>query len=37
MGVDWMPREKLAESIPPYYAEHLGRILLGHMTAEMAA
>lgn len=37
MAIDWMPRENLAEAIPPYYAEHLGRILLGHLAAREAA
>jgi DNA (cytosine-5)-methyltransferase 1 len=38
MQVDWMPRDRLREAIPPYYAEHLGRQLLGHLrTAERAA
>lgn len=29
MGIDWTTRDELAESIPPAYTEHLGRLLLG--------
>jgi DNA (cytosine-5)-methyltransferase 1 len=32
MGVDWMTREELSESIPPAYTEFIGR----HLLAEMA-
>lgn len=28
MGIDWMPRNELAESIPPAYAEHIGRQIM---------
>lgn len=37
MAIDWMPRENLAEAIPPYFAEHLGRQLLEHIASEAAA
>jgi DNA (cytosine-5)-methyltransferase 1 len=37
MGIDWTTREELAEAIPPYYAEHLGRILRASMAIEGAA
>lgn len=37
MAADWMPRDRLREAIPPYYAEHLGRQLLGHLASEAAA
>ncbi|SDD60378.1 DNA (cytosine-5)-methyltransferase 1 [Mycolicibacterium neoaurum] len=35
MGIDWMTREELAESIPPAYTEHVGRQLL--RSLEVAA
>lgn len=28
MGIDWMNRRELAETIPPIYAEHIGRQIL---------
>lgn len=35
MGIDWMRRDELAESIPPAYTEHIGRQLRGPtMTTE---
>jgi DNA (cytosine-5)-methyltransferase 1 len=37
MNVDWMTREELAESIPPYYTEYLGGFLLEQVTTERAA
>jgi DNA (cytosine-5)-methyltransferase 1 len=37
MAADWMPRDRLREAIPPYYAEHLGRQLLEHLASEAAA
>ena len=37
MDVNWMPREQLAEAIPPYYATHLGAILLEHLAGQVAA
>ena len=35
MGIDWMTRAELIESIPPAYTEHLGRLLLQPLTARM--
>lgn len=35
MGIDWMTREELAESIPPAYTEHIGKQLLAEI--EVAA
>jgi len=37
MGIDWTTRDELREAIPPYFTEYLGRILLEHMTADVAA
>jgi len=31
MGIDWMTRDELAESIPPAYAEFIGRELMAHL------
>ena len=31
MGIDWMNRTELAQSIPPAYSEHVGRQLLAHL------
>ncbi|OMC41902.1 hypothetical protein A5742_31475 [Mycolicibacterium fortuitum] len=28
MDIDWMTRDELAESIPPYYTEYIGRQLI---------
>jgi DNA (cytosine-5)-methyltransferase 1 len=33
MGVGWMNRTELSESIPPVFTEHIGRQLLNHSTA----
>lgn len=33
MGIDWMNREELAESIPPAYTEHVGKALLQHLKS----
>ena len=35
--VGWMTRDELAESIPPAFAEHRGRALLGAIEAGAAA
>jgi DNA (cytosine-5)-methyltransferase 1 len=32
MGIDWMTRAELAESIPPAYTEHIGRQLLERLA-----
>jgi DNA (cytosine-5)-methyltransferase 1 len=32
MGIDWMNREELAESIPPAYSEFIGRQMLQHIA-----
>ena len=37
MGIDWMRRDELAESIPPAYTEHIGAQLLAHIESERAA
>lgn len=37
MGIDWMPRAELSQTIPPVYTEWLGRQLLAAMIAEKAA
>lgn len=31
MGIDWMTRDELRESIPPAYTEYIGRQLLGSL------
>ena len=31
MGIDWMTRDELAESIPPYFTEHLGGFLMDRL------
>lgn len=36
MGIDWMPRDKLREAIPPAYAEHIGRQAIAHLTPALA-
>lgn len=33
MGIDWMSREELAESIPPAYTEFIGKQLMEHLIA----
>jgi DNA (cytosine-5)-methyltransferase 1 len=37
MGIDWMTRDELAESIPPAYTEHIGAQLLSHLQREAVA
>lgn len=37
MGIDWMTRDELRESIPPAYTEYLGTQLLDHVRQEVAA
>jgi DNA (cytosine-5)-methyltransferase 1 len=32
MGIDWMIRTELSESIPPAYTEFIGRQLLARLT-----
>jgi DNA (cytosine-5)-methyltransferase 1 len=34
MGIDWMTRDELRESIPPAYAEYIGRAALEHIRQE---
>lgn len=36
MGIDWMTRDELAESIPPYYTEYIGRHLIARLTRAAA-
>ena len=36
MGIDWMTRDGLRESIPPVYAEYVGRQLMAHVTQAAA-
>jgi DNA (cytosine-5)-methyltransferase 1 len=36
MGIDWMTREELSESIPPAYTEFIGNQLMERLTAEAA-
>jgi DNA (cytosine-5)-methyltransferase 1 len=37
MGIDWMPRDRLAQAIPPAYTEFIGGQLLAHLDARSAA
>ena len=37
MGVDWMSRRGLAESIPPAYTQHIGEQLVAHLAKERVA
>lgn len=37
MGIDWMTRKELSESIPPAYGEFIGRAALKHIGARVAA
>lgn len=34
MGIDWLPKSRLAEALPPAYTEYLGRQLMAHLTRE---
>jgi DNA (cytosine-5)-methyltransferase 1 len=36
MGIDWMTRAELAESIPPAYTEHIGRQLIEQIARAAA-
>lgn len=36
MGIDWMSRNGLSQSIPPAYTEHIGRQLLDHLARAAA-
>lgn len=36
MGIDWMTRDELRESIPPAYSQHVGAQLITHLTKEAA-
>ena len=36
MGIDWMTRDELAESIPPAYTEYIGEQLLEHLRSDAA-
>lgn len=37
MGIDWMTRDELSESIPPAYTELIGHQLMQHIKAKAAA
>ena len=37
LGIDWMTVKGMQESIPPVYAEHIGRQLIDHLASERAA
>jgi DNA (cytosine-5)-methyltransferase 1 len=37
MGIEWMTRDELRESIPPAYTEHIGRQLIAHLAQDGAA
>jgi DNA (cytosine-5)-methyltransferase 1 len=37
MGIDWMSRDELAESIPPAYTEYIGRQLMAAIESERDA
>ena len=34
MGIDWMTKGEINESIPPAYTQHIGEYLLRHMSAQ---
>jgi hypothetical protein len=37
MGIDWMPRDRLSQAIPPPYAEFIGREALAVLALGVAA
>lgn len=37
MGIDWMRRDELAQSIPPAYSEYIGRTVIAHLQHNKAA
>ena len=37
MGIDWMARQELSESIPPAFTELIGHQLMSHLKAEAVA
>jgi len=37
MGIDWMPRDKFREAVPPAYSEYIGRAALDHIEAAKTA
>ena len=37
MGIDWMPRDRLSQAIPPAYAEFIARAALEHIEGKRAA
>jgi DNA (cytosine-5)-methyltransferase 1 len=37
MGIDWMPRDRLSQAVPPAYAEFIGRAVLRQLDARRAA
>jgi DNA (cytosine-5)-methyltransferase 1 len=37
MGIDWMNRSELAESIPPAYTQFVGEQLLQHIAAAVTS
>lgn len=37
MGIDWLPRDRLREAIPPAYSEFIGRAAIAYMAASRMA